>query len=43
MFKNCSKLNPSFIQSNIDLNKKDEQPKNERKESDSFHSNDDKI
>ena len=43
MFKNFAKLNPSSIQSNIDLNKKDEQPKNKRKENDSFHSNDDKI
>ena len=43
MFKNYTKLNPSTIQSNIDIKKKDEQSKNETKVNFSFNSSEDKI
>ena len=43
MFKNYTKLNPSNIQSNIDINKKDDHSKNEQKDIFSFNSSEDKI
>jgi hypothetical protein len=43
MFKNYTKISPSFIESNIDIKEKDEKSKIEPKDNFSFHSDEDKI